>query len=193
MPTRALITSYKQDLHLFPDMWHKVGLAFGAVFFLVYPVLLNDHWVTIANQACIAVVGAASLMILTGFCGQISLGHAAFLALGAYTTAVCGNHYELPFWIGVPAGGIVAALVGLSVGPFALRLRGLYLAIVSVGLVFLVNHVLLHLPAYTGGSTGVQVPNYLWFNGEASALNQFSSRKPLDTGLFYLNYEQLLF
>ena len=73
-------------------------------------------------------------MILTGFAGQISLGHAAFLALGAYTTAVLGTRYSVPFWISLPVAGAVAAAVGLAVGVFALRLKGLYLAIVTVGL-----------------------------------------------------------
>ncbi len=63
----------------------------------------------------VAIVGATALMILTGFTGQISLGHAAFLAIGAYTTGILGFHYGMPFWIGLQAGGVLAALCDGSV------------------------------------------------------------------------------
>ncbi len=199
MPTRPLVTSYKQDMRLFPDLWHKLGLVVWTALLLVFPLAFDDHWVTIANNCAIAVVGATALMILTGFAGQISLGHAAFLALGAYTTAVLGGQYDVPFWLGIPAGGVVAAVVGLMVGPFALRLRGLYLAIVTVGLVFLVNHVLLHMPDITGGPTGIEVSSRYWFGGAGAAetdlpvLDNFTSRNPLELGPLYFNFGQLLY
>ena len=60
-------------------------------------------------------------MILTGFAGQISLGHVVFLAIGAYTAAVLGNEFALPFWLLIPISGAMAAMVGLALGPFALR------------------------------------------------------------------------
>jgi len=110
------------------------------------------------------VVGATGLMILTGFTGQISLGHAAFLGLGAYSAAILASHLGWPFWIGLLAGGVCAAAVGLAVGPFALRLRGLYLAIVTLGLIFLVQHLLYSFPRLTGGVAGIRVPMYWWFS-----------------------------
>lgn len=173
MPTRALVTRYEQHLARFPDRWHRIGLVLGAVAVVAWPFLVDDRWLSVSNQALIAVVGAVALMILTGFAGQISLGHAAFLALGAYTAAVFGK-LDLPFWLGLPAGGLVAAAVGLAVGPFALRLRGLYLAIVTLGLLFLVDHVLLSLPAWTGGVGGTSVPMHSWFGGSESALGDFT-------------------
>ena len=193
MPTRALVTSYEQDLRLFPDMWHKVGLCVGTVFLLLYPVLFDDLWVTIGNQALIAVVGSVGLMILTGFSGQVSMGHAAFIALGAYTTAVLGKHFYMPFWVGVPTGGVVAAAIGLAVGPFALKLRGLYLAIVTVGLVFLVEHVLMHLPDLTGGPIGTEVPALLGFGKESGLLDDYTADNPLNLGVVQLQFDQILY
>ena len=139
MPTKPLVTSYRQDLRLFPDRWHKVGIALGTALLLAYPFLADDRWLTVGTLACVSVVGAVALMVLTGLAGQISLGHAAFLALGAYTAAIAGNEWGMPFWLVLPVAGLVAAAVGLAVGVFALRLKGLYLAIVTLGLVFLVN------------------------------------------------------
>ena len=142
MPTRPLITRYEDELGLFPDRRHKIGLGLAAIAVVLVPVLADDHWLTIANGACLAVVGTASMMILTGFAGQVSLGHAAFLAIGAYTVAILGGTFGWPFWLAIPVAGLAAALVGLAIGPFALRLEGLYLAIVTVGLLFLVEHLL---------------------------------------------------
>ena len=164
MPTRALVTRYEDDLQLFPSVWHRVALALGALVALTYPFVASARWLTVGSLALVATVGATGLMILTGFAGQISLGHAAFLALGAYTTAILGN-LGLPFWLCLPASGLVAAAVGLSVGVFTLRLRGLYLAIVTLGLVFVVNHTLLSFPELTGGLSGSAVPAHLWFGG----------------------------
>lgn len=163
MPTRSLVTSYEDDLRLFPDLWHKVGIVLAVVAVLGFPLIADSQWISIANGAMIAIVGAVGMMILTGFCGQISLGHAAFLAVGAYTAAILGERLHLPFWLGMPLGGILAAVVGLLIGPFALRLRGLYLAIVTLGLVSLVNHTLMSVPELTHGASGIAVPTYGWF------------------------------
>lgn len=163
MPTRALITRYEDDLQLFPSMWHKVAVAICATVILVYPFAASARWLGVGNLALVATVGSAALMILTGFAGQISLGHAAFLALGAYTTAVLGNRAGVPFWLCLPAAGVIAAAVGVFVGVFTLRLRGLYLAIVTLGLGFIVNHVLITATAWTGGLSGSAVPAHTWF------------------------------
>ncbi len=183
MPTRALVTSYEQDQRLFGDRWHTIGLSLLAILVVTYPFLAIDRWVTIANGAWIAIVGAVGMMILTGFAGQISLGHAAFLAIGAYTAAVTAEQFMLPFWLGIPAGGVLAALVGLAIGPFALRLRGLYLAIVTLGLVSLVNHTLMSLPELTHGASGIPVRMYGWFptaaEAEAAAYGTFSQPSTL--------------
>lgn len=173
MPRRKLITRYQDDLSLFPDRWHLVGWLACAPLALLYPFLASDEWLTVGNLALVGVVGSVSLMILTGFAGQVSLGHAAFMALGAYTTAVLGNRLHLPAFVLLPLAGAVAAAVGLAVGVFALRLEGLYLAIVTLGLIFLVNHALLSFPEYTQGLTGIAVPFHTWFGGEdASSIHE---------------------
>ena len=167
MPTRKLVTRYRDDLLVFPDMWHKIGLVFGLALVLVYPFVVSDRWLVVGNLALIAVAGSVALMILTGFAGQISLGHAAFLALGAYTAAALGHRFQLPFWLLLPVSGAVAAAVGLAVGVFALRLEGLYLAIVTIGLLYLVRHGLLAMSDVTGGISGTDVPIHLWLGESA--------------------------
>ena len=167
MPNRPLAVRYEDDFRLLAGRWERLGVALLAVLVVAYPLVAATHWVTVANLAMVAVVGSVALMILTGFTGQISLGHAAFLALGAYTTAILGSQFALPFWLTLPVSGLVAAAAGLAIGPFALRLEGLYLAIVTIGLTFLTNHVLLSLPQWTGGLAGLAVPVHAGFGGGA--------------------------
>jgi branched-chain amino acid transport system permease protein len=167
MPTKPLSVRYEDDLRLLASRWRQAGVVLLVVLALAYPIMASSQWITIGNLALTSIVGSVALMILTGFTGQISLGHAAFLALGAYTAAVLGVELGWPWWLGMPIGGAVAAGVGLAVGPFALRLRGLYLAIVTLGLVFLVNHMLRSFPSVTGGLSGTPVPMLWWFDGPA--------------------------
>ncbi len=173
MPTKPLTTRYEDDLKLFPDRWHKVGIVAAVLFSLVFLVYADSRWITVGNLALLSIVGAVGLMILTGFAGQISLGHAAFMAVGAYTAAVLGVQWGVPFWICIPMSGLLAAAVGLAVGPFALRLRGLYLAIVTLGLIFIVNHTLLSMEELTQGVTGIAVPMHWWFAEPGDTVGDF--------------------
>ncbi len=193
MPTRPLVTSYKDDLKIFPDMWHKVAIILGIAFVLWLPFYVDPEgmWMRIANKTLIATVGAVSLMVLTGFCGQISLGHAGFIAIGAFTMGLMGQRYELPFWLLMPLAGVIAATVGVAIGFFALRLKGLHLAIVTVGLLYLVRHVLV-LPSMANGlSTGQKVPIFL-FPGE-SVKSAAEIKVPMDYGPITLFFEQKMY
>lgn len=188
MPTRKLVTRYEDDLALWPDRYHKLGLAAAVLLLGAFPFVAGAYGLTVAHGGLVAVVGAIGMMILTGFAGQVSLGHAAFLALGAYTVAILGGTFGWPFWLALPAGGLVAAGVGLLVGPFALRLEGLYLAIVTVGLLFLVEHLLRNGLDMAFGKDYLTVPMHLWFTDEPSGLGGFRADGWLDASqkLYFL-------
>ncbi|MCA9537731.1 MAG: branched-chain amino acid ABC transporter permease [Myxococcales bacterium] len=188
MPTRKLVTRYADDLALFPDRYHKLGLAVALGLAVVFPFISDAYWMSVAHTGLIAVVGATSMMILTGFCGQVSLGHAAFLALGAYTVAILGGVFGWPFWLALPVAGLVAAAVGLAVGPFALRLEGLYLAIVTVGLLFLVEHLLRNGLEIAFGKEYLTVPMHTLLGDADDPLGSFRADGLLDAGqkLYFL-------
>ena len=188
---RALVTRYEDDLRLFPDFWHKVGLALGVVIVLAYPFVTSASWLTVGNQALIAIVGAVGLMILTGFAGQISLGHAAFLAIGAFTTALLGERLQLPFWLCLPAGGATATVIGMTAGLFALRLRGLYLAIVTLGLLYLVAHTLESYPALSGTGGQKYTPMYSTFGESPDDMRDIYER--MAYGPLILVWDQKLY
>jgi branched-chain amino acid transport system permease protein len=129
------------------------------------PFILTDEILFRFAAMFIAAIGAIGLNIVTGYAGQVSLGHAFFLGLGAYTAAivngepgsnVVGLGLGMEVWL--PAAGIVAALAGLIVSPIAFRLRGLYLAVVTLGLVFIGEHIFREAESLTGG-VGVGRPS----------------------------------
>jgi len=177
----ALIGDYRSDAVVFRSGVQKSWLAVLVVssVFLAFggsagPFSLKGEWLALAVTAVFASIGAIGLNIITGMAGQISLGHAFFLGLGAFTAAVLGGvegtapaldpvtgeliekvvlaGYELDMMIWLPAAGLVAALAGLIVSPVATRLRGLYLAFVTLGLVFLGDHIFREAEFFTGGA-----------------------------------------
>jgi branched-chain amino acid transport system permease protein len=120
--------------------------------------LSSNDYLQLLATVCIFAIGALGLNILTGVAGQVSLGHSFFMGVGAYTAVWLGAPegpllgLGLPIWIWLPAAGIVPAIIGVIVGPTAVRVRGLYLAIVTVGLVFIGEYVFRNWRSLTGGS-----------------------------------------
>jgi branched-chain amino acid transport system permease protein len=129
----------------------RLTLLAVVVVALALPFQLGTSALTTATFVVIAAIGATGLNILTGYAGQISLGHAFFLAVGAYTGAKLGADHGWSAALWIPAAGVIAGLCGALVGPVALRLRGLYLAIVTLGLVFLSEHIFKEWDSLTGG------------------------------------------
>ena len=120
------------------------------------PVLLPHPFVlTIATQAVIWALLAASWDLLSGYTGQISFGHAGFFALGAYAAAASTKHADVSPWLGLLVGATIAAAVGLLTGFPALRLRGHYLALVTLGLAEIIRLVATNWLALTGGPFGI--------------------------------------
>lgn len=156
---RALVrTDYAQEMGLLNTPAKRRSTLAMIVVGFVLPFMLTDDLLLILTLGMISAVGAIGLNLVTGYAGQVSLGHAFFIGIGAYTGAVLGGDpdgrltgYGLPIWIWLPAAGVIAAIAGLVVGPIAVRLRGLYLAIVTLGLVFLGDHVFREARSLTGG------------------------------------------
>ena len=90
--------------------------AFAALFIVIVPLTFSEYYVSVLNLILIAIVGALGLNILVGNTGQISIGHGAFMSVGAYTAANLVTRLDAPFWITMPAGGLMAAMIGAVVG-----------------------------------------------------------------------------
>jgi branched-chain amino acid transport system permease protein len=129
-----------------------------AVLAVLLPFMVDAYWLSQLVFVLIVAIGALGLDVLTGRTGQISLGHAFFLAVGAYTAGVIGGRYGLTAALWIPAAGVVAGALGALVGPTALRLRGLYLAIVTIGLVFIGQWIFVNVTYLSGGQGGEALP-----------------------------------
>src|SRR5437763_5048869 len=153
-------TSYAGDMGLYPlPIARWAVAAFAGLFIVIAPLALSEYYISIINLVLIAVVGALGLNILVGYTGQISIGHGAFMSVGAYTAANLVTHLHAPFWITIPAGGIMAALIGAVVGIPSLRIKGIYLAIATLAAQLIIEWTINHVPAISGGvQASIQVP-----------------------------------
>jgi len=121
------------------------------------PLYWGDYWLSVANLIGITIIAAIGLNILLGYCGQLSIGHAGFIAVGAYTAAVLTNRLELPFLVGLISAGLMAGFIGLFFGISSLKVKGFYLCIATIAAQFIIIWVINHLEI-TGGFVGIAVP-----------------------------------
>lgn len=147
-------TSYEQDIALFKHggqrFWY--GMLLAGLF--AAPWLLPEYFLSQLTFIAIYAIGCLGLMLLAGFTGQVSLGHAAFLAMGAYTEAWL-QAKGWPFALSLPAAALVAGLSGVIVGLPALRVKGMYLAIATLSFGFILEEVVVRAEGITGGNMGL--------------------------------------
>ncbi|MEN8114507.1 MAG: branched-chain amino acid ABC transporter permease [Actinomycetota bacterium] len=182
MRTRPrLFVAYASEMSLLPTWTQKIMAAVFLMVLVLIPFrvipglgfLADNDWMKILSRIAIFAIAALGAHVLSGLAGQISLGHAFFIGIGAYTAAILGGevgkaHWGLglPMWIWLPAAGVVAAAVGAFIAPTAVRVRGIYLAIVTLGLVFIGEWIFRSTPFITGGAqAGRKFPRFefrLW-------------------------------
>jgi len=134
---------------------------------------MSGYVVTILITIAIYAILAHSLNIITGHAGQISLGHAAFFGIGAYTAGILCTKAGLPFWLDVPLAAVVAGIIGAILGIPCLRVRDDFLAITTMGIGFVVEAVFLYIPFFGGamGIGGINLPS--WFGREMTKSEYF--------------------
>ena len=135
--------------------------------------MIGGYLITILITIAIYAILAHSLNIITGHAGQISLGHAAFFGIGAYTSALLYAEAGLPFWVDLPLAALVAGVVGALLGIPCLRVRDDFLAITTMGINFVVEAIFLYIPFFGGamGIGGINLPN--WFGREMTKPEYF--------------------
>jgi branched-chain amino acid transport system permease protein len=153
-------TSYAADMALYPLPIAKWAVAaFAGLFIVIAPLALGDYYLSILNLILVAIVGALGLNILVGYTGQISIGHGAFMSVGAYTAANLIVRLHMPFWLTIPAGGLMAALVGMVVGIPSLRIKGIYLAIATLAAQLIIEWTINHVEWISGGvQSSIEIP-----------------------------------
>ncbi len=149
-------TDYEDDIKLFPHGGYIVTYGVLLAFLVVAPFVLSSYLVSQLVFVFIYATVGVGLMILTGFTGQASLGHAAFLAIGAYTAAYL-QQYNVPFPVYFLVAGVLTGVVGAMVGFPALRLQGIYLVIATISFAFIIEEILARWESVTHGNEGMRV------------------------------------
>ena len=149
-------TDYEDDIRLFPHSGYVVSYGVLLAVLLIAPYVLSSYLMSQLVFVCIYATVGVALLILTGFTGQASLGHAAFLAIGAYTAAYL-QKYNVPFPVYFLAAGALTGLIGALVGFPALRLQGIYLVIATISFAFIVEEILARWESVTNGNEGMRI------------------------------------
>lgn len=157
MPAGLFHEKYETDERIFQTGFVWICLIAFLLASLLFPLVASKYMISIMTEVGIAIIAVHGLNLLTGFTGQISLGHSAFMGVGAYTCAILIGRAGVPFIIAFPAAGVVAALVGMVFGIPSLRLRGLYLAMATIAAQFIIVFVIRRWDSLTGGVEGMYV------------------------------------
>ncbi len=147
-------------------LWVKLlGGAALAALLVVFPIAYPKSYVMgVMCRIFMYMILAGSLNVINGYSGQFNIGHAGFYCIGAYTEAILATKLGLSFWIALPLGGVMAALIGLLVATPTLKLRGTYLAIVTLGFSEIIRLVALNWEGLTGGPIGIKgIPAPIFF------------------------------
>jgi branched-chain amino acid transport system permease protein len=160
-------TDYDDDIRLLPHSGYAYSYGLLLAALLIAPYLLSSYLMSQLVFVCIYATVGVGLMILTGFTGQASLGHAAFLAIGAYTAAYL-QQFNVPFPVYFLAAGLLTGAVGALVGFPALRLQGIYLVIATISFAFIVEEILARWESVTNGNEGMRVKTIQWLGTTVS-------------------------
>jgi branched-chain amino acid transport system permease protein len=157
LPCGSRNYNYDRDIAIVRTKTHWALLIVFLALLFTAPLYFSNYWLGVCNLIGITLIAAIGLNILVGYCGQLSIGHAGFIAVGAYTAAILTNRLELPFLAGLVSAGLTAGIVGLIFGIPSVRVKGFYLAITTIAAQFIIIWVINHW-ALTGGFTGIKVP-----------------------------------
>ncbi|MBP1707685.1 MAG: hydrophobic amino acid uptake transporter family, permease, partial [Chloroflexi bacterium] len=150
--------SYAEDMAIVRTKTQWVLLICFLILLFASPLYFGNYWLGIANLIGITIVAATGLNILVGYCGQLSIGHMGFMAVGAYTSAILSGKLGIPFLAAMVCAGLIAGAIGLIFGMPSVRVKGFYLAITSIAAQFIIIWVIQHWTGLTGGFNGISVP-----------------------------------
>src|SRR4051812_15074496 len=149
-------TQYAQDIALAKHGGHMFWYGLLVLLLLAVPYVFAEYWLAQLTFVLIYGIVGLGLMLLAGFTGLFSIGHAAFVGVGAYTEAYLVNH-GWPFPVALLFAAGLSALVGIVIGLPALRVKGIYLGIATIATAFIVEEILARWESVTGGNAGITV------------------------------------
>lgn len=150
--------NYAEDMAVFQSRLQWTAAAALVLLLCACPLFSSDRMLTILTAIGIAVISVLGLNILTGYCGQISIGHSGFMAVGGYTSAILCAKLGWPFWAALPCGAMAAGIAGLLFGLPSLKIKGFYLIMATIAAQFIIIWIIIQLRSITGGTDGLLVP-----------------------------------
>lgn len=166
LPCGIFNQSYAQDMSIFRTRFQRIMLAIAVVFLFTCPFYVDNYLLSIITMLGITTISVHGLNILTGLCGQISMGHAGFMAVGGYTSAILCAKLGMSFWLALPLAGLSAGIVGLIFGLPSLKIKGFYLIMATIASHYIIIWIIIKLRGVTGGVDGLSTsrPELFGFN-----------------------------
>ena len=173
-PCGTFDTRYEKDIAVFRTPFHWIMLIVLMVAYLiVFPLTAGDGYLAIVNLISITIIATIGINFLTGYCGQISLGHAIFVACGGYITGIFMNHFGWSWWATLPLSAVGTAMIGLFFGLPSLSIKGFYIAMSTLASYFILLWILMHGGDVTGGISGLPIDTPNIGSYEISSQRQF--------------------
>jgi branched-chain amino acid transport system permease protein len=151
LPGGVFNTKYQLDLAILRTRLQWLLLGLGLVAAFTVPLYVSSYWLGQLTGLAVTIVAVLGLHVLTGLCGQISIGHAAFMGVGAYTVGILATNYGVNGWLCLPICALSAGVVGLVFGLPSFRLKGFYLAVSTLAASFIIVWCIKHFDSFTGG------------------------------------------
>lgn len=160
LPCGIFNTNYKKDIAIIRTKTHWAWLIGGFLLSIILPLFLGMALLNWVIETCIMIIAVIGLYFVTGLCGQISLGQAGFMAVGAYSTAILMNLTGISYWLVLPISALLSGVISLLFGLPALRVKGFYLALATLAAQHIIIWAITHPPLskWSGGFDGVTVP-----------------------------------
>jgi branched-chain amino acid transport system permease protein len=155
-------TRYEDDIRLLRKTGERIRVGLVVAFLLIVPLVFKSYYVAELGLLLVYAIAGIGLMMLTGFTGQVSFGHAAFLGIGAYAHSILMSH-GVPFTVSVLLSVTLSGLIGMALGRSASKMHGFYLAVATLAFAILAETVLGEWASLTGGHSGFAVPDLMVF------------------------------
>ena len=151
--------SYDPDINLFKDSFHRNCYILLFFIVLLAPFFVSEYLIGELTLTLIWAIAGLGLMILVGQSGQVSLGHSAFMAIGAYSVVILQNKLGFSFLLALPSAGLISAIIGFLIALPTTKLHGIYLAILTLAISVLVEDLIVLAAPITGGVNGMFAPD----------------------------------
>jgi len=153
MPSGLYNTTYQQDMSIFRTKYHWAWFFGFLIFLFLCPFFISNYVASIFNATGIAIIASLGVQVVLGYCGQITLGQAAFLGVGAYSWTLLAVKLHFPPLLAIPAAGLITAVIGVVFAIPSARIKGFYLAVSTLAAHIIIIHCITHLTSLTGGAT----------------------------------------